>query len=208
MLARIETTVEPTEASASLRPAERRLHRRFALKLPGRFMRANKQEFECSTINVSVGGVAIATTASVGIGERIVAYFDEIGGLEGTVARVFTGGFALALTVSAHKREKLAAQITWILNSAEFSGAEARRHGRVAASVTTTLTLEDGTTDQVRCLDVSVSGASVATKVRPGLGSNVTLGRLKGKVVRHHGEGIAVQFFSLQKPDSLKRYFG
>lgn len=208
MLAPNETTAEPSGTTTSLKTAERRLHRRFALVLSGRFMRANKQEFPCRTIDVSVGGVAIATEGTVVEGERIVAYFDDIGGLDGTVSRTFPGGFAMSLTVSAHKREKLAAQITWVVNAREFSGPDARRHARLAATQTTTLTLDDGIVDQVRCLDVSISGASVATKLRPPLGTGVTLGRLKGKVVRHHAEGIAVQFFSLQKPDSLKRYFG
>ncbi|MFZ4806516.1 MAG: PilZ domain-containing protein [Hyphomicrobiaceae bacterium] len=206
MLASNATTAAMMAPEPARRSVERRRHPRFPLVLLGRYMRTNKQEFPCRTIDVSVGGIAMATHEDVEVGERIIAYFDELGGVEGIVARTFDGGFALALTVSARKREKLAAQITWLLNSHEFVGAEARRHARLVVSSTTNLVLEDGAIHQVRCLDASVSGASVATTARPPIGAEVTLGRFRGRVIRHHGDGIAVQFMAIQRTDAVKRY--
>ena len=63
---------------------------------------------------------ASATDHAVDIGERIVAYFDHLGGLEGMVIALVAGGFAFQFKVSDHKREKLAAQIMWLLNRDEF----------------------------------------------------------------------------------------
>jgi hypothetical protein len=60
----------------------------------------------------------------------------------------------------------------------------------------------------VRQLDVSVSGASVATDARPDVGSEVTLGKLRAKVVRYHEQGFGVQFLDIQNPTALRRYFG
>ena len=57
-------------------------------------------------------------------------------------------------------------------------------------------------------LDVSIFGASVATDQRPALGEEVLLGKLRGRVVRHHGQGIGVQFLDIQAPTALRRYFG
>lgn len=57
-------------------------------------------------------------------------------------------------------------------------------------------------------IDVSLSGASVATRVRPPLHTVVVLGRLRGTVVRHHDQGFAIQFAELQDPDNLARTFG
>jgi hypothetical protein len=203
------STPDPiADAEQPRRSVERRRHRRFELSLPGRYMRSSKEEFTCRMIDMSVGGIAVAAASPVEMGERIVAYFEEIGGVEGTVARVFDGGFAIALTVTTHKREKLSAQITWLVNRDEFSGAEARRHLRLAATQPAQLTLDDGSVHPVRCMDVSLSGASVATKVRPRIGSAVKLGRLQGKIVRHHHDGIAIQFVSIQNQDSLKHYLG
>jgi hypothetical protein len=36
----------------------------------------------------------------------------------------------------------------------------------------------------------------------------VILGRMRGRVVRHHDLGVAIQFSDLQDPDSLARSFG
>ena len=66
--------------------ADRRRHKRVNITLLGRFMRANKQEYPCKLIDISVGGTAMMSPVAVEDGERIVAYFDHIGGIEGTVA--------------------------------------------------------------------------------------------------------------------------
>lgn len=188
---------------------ERRRHKRFSLALLGRFMRADKEEFPCTLRDISVGGIAIASTAGVAVGERIVAYFDELGGLEGSVARLFDGGFAVRLSVSQHKREKLAAQIMWLVNRHELGGAAERRHERVAISErSSTLRLADGAATPCRIIDVSLSGASLGTDARPPVGEEITLGRLRARVMRHHDQGIGVQFLDIQDPEALRRYFG
>src|SRR4051794_30258613 len=131
-------TVAP-EASASYAlssplavAVDRRRHKRVALTLLGRFMRANKQEYPCKLIDISVGGVAMNSPVELEVGERIVTYFDHLGGLEGRVVRVFPGGFAIELTATQHKREKLAAQITWLMNRNDLDAASERRHERFA----------------------------------------------------------------------------
>jgi hypothetical protein len=40
------------------------------------------------------------------------------------------------------------------------------------------------------------------------MGTVVILGRMRGRVVRHHDQGVALQFVELQDPDSLARTFG
>jgi len=137
----------------------------------GRFMRANKQEYPCKLRDISVGGVALMTPVDVEAGERIVAYFDQFGGIEGTVARTFEGGFAIRLTATQHKREKLAAQIMWLINRHELSSAEDRRHERIPiGSKLTSLKLAEGIVVDVRVVDISLSGASISTTARPAGG--------------------------------------
>ena len=145
----------------------------------------------------------------VEMGERIVAYFDEIGGLEGEVARIFDGGFAMRFRVSQHKREKLAAQITWLVNKQEVGDNFGRRHKRFdVVNKTSTITLPDGSSVDSRVLDVSLSGASIGTAARPPLGTVVMLGKLRCKVMRYHDRGIGVQFLDIPDPEALRRYFG
>jgi PilZ domain len=187
---------------------DRRRHKRVKLTLLGRFMRETKQEYPCKLIDVSVGGAAMNAPTDVEIGERIVAYFDHLGGVEGKVVRVFEGGFAIELKATPYKREKLAAQITWLANRSQIDGLSERRHERFAAeSKPSSLTLSGGAAVPVRIIDVSISGASVAIDTRPPIGSEVVLGRLRAKVVRHHAEGIGLEFSDIQNPDAVRRYF-
>lgn len=190
---------------------ENRRHVRFALTLLGRFMRANKQEFPCRLNDISVGGLSLMSPVDVDLGERIVVYLDQLGGVEGTVVRQFEGGFALRLVATAHKREKLAAQITWLVNRSDIDGADGRRagHERIATTnKTSSLRLADGTEVEVTILDVSISGASIASAVKLHKGTEVWLGRLRALVVREHAEGAGLQFLDIQNPDALRRYFG
>lgn len=186
---------------------ERRHQKRYRLTLSGRFMRENKQEHSCRLKDISSIGAAIATPVAVDPGERIVAYFDRIGGLEGVVVRTFDGGFAIELSVTQHKREKLAAQLA-ALSGRHGNGANARRrHERVAIADTTTLQLAEDISVQVRVLDVSISGASVETEARPEIGNEVVLGKLRAKVVRHHAEGLGLEFIDIQNADAPRRSF-
>lgn len=148
------------------------------------------------------------TLSEVEVGERIIAYFDHLGGLEGSVVRMLAGGgFALKFTFTQHKREKLAGQITWLINRHELASAEDRSHERISMGERkATMRLSDGILVEVRMIDVSASGASIGTVVRPPIGSQITIGKLRAKIVRHHGNGIGVQFHSVQDPEALKRY--
>jgi len=206
-----ETSAVPDipEAIAARIVRDRRRHRRVPLGLLGRFMRENKQEYPCKLTDISVGGAALMSPMEVEDGETIVVYLDQIGGLVGTVARHFEGGFALRFKATQHKREKLAAQLTWLINRHELEPSDARRHERIVPRKTSSsLTLEDGVSLPCQIIDVSISGASVASEARPPLGTEVWVGKLRSRVVRHHAHGIGVRFVDIQQPTALRRYFG
>src|SRR5271166_4836231 len=97
---------------------ERRRHQRVKVRLTGRFMRSDRQEFDCVTIDMSPGGIAFASEAVVQPCERIVTYLNQVGRLEGTVARTFPGGFAIQMRLPLAKRDRLADQLTWLANRA------------------------------------------------------------------------------------------
>lgn len=197
------------EAGQNAVVVERRRFTRHALMLMGRFMCASRQEFVCSTLDVSVAGLALAAPVQPAVGESIIIYIDELGGLEGNVVRHFPGGFAVRLRVTQHKREKLAARIIWLLNRAEFEGAEMRAHERTLPdNDQSLLQLAGDISMPVQVLDVSLSGANVATDARPPVGSEVMLGKLRAKVARHHDRGIGLRFLDIQEPEALRRSYG
>lgn len=190
--------------------ADRRRHKRLAIVLAGRFMREDKQEYECTTIDISAGGAAVSSTIVPAQGERIVASFEQVGTLEGTVVREVAGGFAFRIMATKHKREKLIAQLTWLANRNELDSSEGRQHERITPpnSLATMQFAGDASVQTCRLLDISISGASVASTLRPPIGMEVTLGRLRAKVVRHHAHGFGVQFMDMQNPAALRKYFG
>ena len=191
--------------------ADRRRFRRVHVDLLGRFMRADKQEFSCRMYDISIGGCALLTQTPVPVeaGEKVIAYFDQLGRLEGPVARLFDGGFAITIQASIHRREKLCASLTWLVNKSELPGIDERRHDRnTPPNDIGELKLDEGIVVPCKILDVSISGASVATDARPVPGQVVQLGKLRARVVRHHENGLALEFLDVQNPNALRKSFG
>ena len=169
-------------------------------------MREDRHEFPCELQDISVGGAGIVSPVKVLMNERIIAYFEHLGGIEATVTRVYSDGFAVQFKTSAHKREKLAAQITWLLNREAFPEEAGRQHERFGTSGRKArLRTEENILIDVDVLDISASGASVGTAARPPIGSEVVLGNFKAIVRRHHNQGLGLQFAEMQDPDAVRR---
>lgn len=188
---------------------DKRKYRRVPVALEGRFMRETREDYPCTIVDMSAGGMALRAPIVCEDGERIVAYIDVIGRLEAIVVRPIASGFAARILASQHKREKIVNQLTWIINRDRLGLGEGRQHERVMPKkAASSLILPNGETFPCQVIDVSLSGASVACEVRPQDGAAVVLGRMRGKVVRHHARGVAIQFADLQDPDSIARSFG
>src|ERR1700758_1080658 len=184
---------------------DRRRFQRVKVNLLGRYMLADRREFPCQVVDMSPGGMALIAPVTGAPGERVIAYVDHLGRLEGHIARLFQNGFAMTISATERKRDKLAAQLTWLANRHLLASPEDRRHGRrVPRNPTGRLILPNGVNLTCRIIDVSESGAGIATDQRPPIGSLVTLGKVQGRVVRHLEEGFAVEFTRLQHPDSLE----
>jgi hypothetical protein len=185
--------------------AERRRFQRVGVNLLGRYMLADRREFPCQVVNMSPGGMALIVPVAGTPGERIIAYVDHLGRLEGHVARTFQNGFAMTISATARKRDKLAAQLTWLANRQILGLPEDRRHGRIMPrNPIGRLIMPNGVNLTCRIIDVSQSGAGIATDQRPPIGALVTLGKVQGRVVRHLEDGFAIEFTRLQHPDFLE----
>jgi hypothetical protein len=186
--------------------AERQFQR-VDLTLFGRYMLANRQEYPCQVLNMSPGSAALMTPHLGEVGERVVAYVDHIGRLEGKVLRVFDHGFAMSINATERKRDKLAAKLTWLANRHELNLAEDRRHERFAPRQRNAkIRLEDGRAYETRIIDLSLSGAAIELAVRPAIGTMLWVGSMRGRVVRHFEDGVAVEFAVVQSRDSLERF--
>ena len=64
--------------------------------------------------------------------------------------------------------------------------------------------LPDGKAIVCRIVDMSLSGAAIASEFRPEVGMLITLGKTQSRVVRHIENGFAVEFTRMQHPDFLE----
>jgi hypothetical protein len=185
--------------------ANRRRFQRVRLTLLGRFMLENRREYPCQTVDMSPGSCALIAPVLGALDEKVVAYVDHIGRLEGRVARLFEGGFAMTLDGTERKRDKLASKLTWLANRYHLNLAEDRRHERITPTQSSAqATLPDGRIYKCAIVDLSLSGASLGIEYKPPVGSPLRLGNIRCTVVRHTEEGVAVEFAILQTVESLE----
>ena len=186
---------------------ERRRHQRVKVNLLGRYMLADRREFPCQVVNMSPGGIAIVAPVSGNPGERVIAYVDHLGRLEGKIARALENGFAMTIEATLRKRDKLAAQLTWLANRHILNLPEDRRHGRfIPRKAMARMILPNGNNVTCRVIDLSESGAAIAIspELRPVVGAMVTVGKAMGRVVRHIEDGFAIEFTRLQHSDFIE----
>lgn len=171
-------------------------------------MLEDRSEHPCQVIDMSPGNVAFRADRHGAPGEKVIAYLDHIGRVEGIVTRTLDDGFAMTVIASERKKDKLAAQLTWLANKHELDLPEDRRHERVSPrNPMSTLRLGDGRQYPCRIIDLSLSGAAIEIEVRPALAVEVTLGTMRGRVVRHFEDGVAIEFAMVQRPESLESEF-
>jgi c-di-GMP-binding flagellar brake protein YcgR len=187
---------------------ERRRFQRVKVNLLGRFMLEDRREYPCQTVDISPGSAAIIAAVVGKVGERVVVYVDHVGRIEGAIVRIIEGGFAMSINASPRKRDKLAAKLTWLANRHELDLPEDRRHERlVPENPIATVTLPDDRELRCRIIDLSLSGAALASAFKPPIESPLKIGSLRAIVVRHFEDGFAVEFAVLQTEGSIAEHF-
>lgn len=180
--------------------AEDTRFQRVKVSVLGRYMLADRREFPCQILEMSPGDALVIAPISGIVGEKIIAYIDHIGRIEGIITASIDGGFVMDIAASARKRDKMAAQLTWLANKDVLNLPEDRRHERVVPDIRhSSLVLDDARRYNCKIVDISLSGAAVEIDVRPALGTPITLGRMRARVVRHFQNGIGVEFASSQE---------
>src|SRR4051794_9661727 len=173
---------------------------RVKVSVLGRYMLADRREFPCQVLEMSPGDAAVIAPVAGNVGEKVIAYLDHIGRVEGSIVDSIDGGFVMDVAASPRKRDKMAAQLTWLANKDILNLPEDRRHERVVPDNRhSTVVLDDGRRYNCKIIDISLSGAAIELAVRPAMGTPVTLGRMRARVVRHFQDGVAVEFASAQE---------
>jgi hypothetical protein len=180
--------------------AEATRFQRVKISVLGRYMLADRREFPCQVLEMSPGDAMVVAPVAGLVGEKVIAYIDHLGRIEGVITAQIDGGFVMDISASSRKRDKMAAQLTWLANKDLLNLPEDRRHERVVPDIRhSTVVLDDGRRYNCKIIDISLSGAAIELDVRPAMGTPVTLGRMRARVIRHFQNGVAVEFVSSQE---------
>jgi hypothetical protein len=190
------------EAVIARATAERRRHMRIEVDLSGKFfVPAEQREEPCRIVDLSPTGARVAGEFIPANGSRVVLYIDEFGRFECDVVRSEWGHFGVVFRCSALKQARLAEQLDIIAKQGVPQPAPLRRHERRPGGELSQFTRSNGKTAACEVVDLSLSGLSLKTTVKPPIGEVITIGQVSGRVVRHHENGIAVEFCGGKKPE-------
>lgn len=161
----------------------------------GRFMLPDMSEHPCQVGELTPDGAVFITTVVPEKDAQIVAYLDEIGRVEGLSGEVVPGGFRIVFTHTGQRRERFAARLSGDTAKNRTAGTDLRRHARHTPNTSQShITLPDGRVYPCEIIDISLSGAAVKVDVMPSLGTYLTLGKMRGRIVRYLDSGIAIEF--------------
>jgi PilZ domain len=169
---------------------------RIAVRLAGKlFVPAEESTLDCTIINLSLGGAGIHCAEPPPLDAFVVLYVDGFGRFDGVTTRYVQGELGLKFVCKDAKRKRLEQDLAAFVKDGMTGVTRLRRHRRTAAAPQIQyFTSEDGVAAACDLMDISLQGAMLKTKVRPPIGEIVQLGKTRAWVIRHHEEGIGVQF--------------
>lgn len=183
--------------------ADRRRHRRVQWSVRVRGLTSEGEEFTCTTVDVCAGGLRINLARPLSQGENLVLYIDDIGRVEGVVARVLNEiGYAVQFNVPPRKRDKIADQLTWLINKDRLGLSDEREAERRPGGGQVIAIHGKGVSIACAVADVSIFGVALKTAgPRPMIGDRVQIGERAGTCVRYIEGGFAVDFRTLHGTD-------
>lgn len=198
----------PTLHRPTLGNYDRRRYRRYEIALLGRYMLESRREYPCQTVDASTESLSLAAPILGRVGERVIAYVDQLGRIEGRVSRHTPNGFGLTIAATLRRRDKLAGTLAWLAEHRISKGIDERRGTRIVPrNPFSQLAVDGAGLQRCRVVDLSITGAALAAATRPDIGTPVKLGRIGGRVIRHTEDGIAIVFDAAQDESVLRETF-
>lgn len=194
-------TAAPRRTPETHEPRRRtdQVDRRLRLALKGRYSDSSSHEHALKTVAMSCRSAEIRTDVAPREGDQLVCYIADVGRLEGEVVRSVPGAFLIRFDLSERKRDKLADQLTWLVNRDVLGLREERASPRVQTRGLAEVKLESGGVLNCRVVDISLTGAGFeAERMPPPIGTRVSVGNLRGEVVRSQGRNFGIRFLTAQ----------
>ena len=174
---------------------DRRKTRRVRIKLEGKiFLPGLAQESDCIVLDLSSGGAAIRCKQAPPAKSKVVLYVNGFGRMEGVTAQPTKEGTRIYFDYTPRKRQRIEEQLTLFVQEGPQSDTALRGGTRVPYVEITNFTRPDGDVVDCEILDISLSGVSLKTETRPPVNEHIRIGRMVGRVTRHHETGVGIVF--------------
>ena len=181
---------------------EKRAHPRIDGEISANILINNAENGLARVLDVSAGGIGFLYKGEASLGDRVIAHLDGGTRLEGDVVRLFEGGFAIALSMSEHKRQRLAEA----LDRERARGRAIEKltlERRIAKRVTgMSQSVVCETADRrfpVRIIDMSLTGVAIETDQKLELDAMVVIGKMRGTIVRCEGNRYGVHLLAAEE---------
>ena len=183
----------PAAQSAALMPQS----------FPARFLLPDGTEQCCEVTAIDPESALFLSAERVAEGTHIIAYIEEIGRVDGVAGEPAEDGFWVTFSIAPGLQPRFVRHLRWLIRRERGLAAAERRHTRYEPrNKSARFCLPGGREQACEVIDISLSGAGVRSRIKPSVGSPVTLGRMKGRVVRHIADGFAIEFLTpLERSD-------
>jgi hypothetical protein len=184
-------------AQAAEPSADQRQYERVSAGLLGKlFVPAENVTIDRHVLNLSAGGASVKCNEPPSLQTFVVLYVDGFGRFEGTALRFTEGELGLKFDCKDAKRQRLVYALNAFVRDGSTTNTRLRSHPRMSAGSAFHFTRANGEQPLYEVIDISLLGASLRTISRPVVGEQIEIGRTRGRVVRHHPDGIAIEFLS------------
>lgn len=164
-----------------------------------------KSAVYCRAQRISADTVTFVGLAGGDKGDHAHIAIEHFGRLSGRIQRAIGTVLMMKIEMPERDRLKLAAKIHYHQRKRVYGLGEPRRGARFKpANPNSMIVLESGMTVDCYVLDISVTGAAIASSCVPPVGTVLAIGRIVSKVVRHMDEGFAVQFVKPESAETLE----
>jgi hypothetical protein len=180
----------------TVRSFDQRSSERVPVRLSGKlFVPAEECTLDCTILNLSLGGAGVHCPEPPPLDAFVVLYVDGFGRFDGVTTRYVNGELGLKFVCKDAKRKRLEQDLEAYIKDGMSGVTRLRRHRRTASNhQIDSFTCSDGSEMACKLMDISFQGAMLKTAARPAIGEVIHLGRTRAWVVRHHEQGIGVQF--------------
>jgi len=173
-------------------PANNRKFQRALVALEGAIYAAGVIQ-PCQILDLSPGGARFRRDNPTPLAGELHLYIKGFGRFRAEVIRCQDAEVAVRFVVDNDAVMGLLKGLSNYVKGYDTAHTKERKEVRVATSIAAVCRMADGSAIPCEIIDASMRSMSLRISERPRIGSLVTLGKTKVRVVRHHSQGIAVQ---------------